>query len=478
MDYCLGVDLGTSSLQVVACAPDGQVIARAERQYPLLTPEPGHTQQVPLHWWAAFCAALREMEQLLGPLKPAAVGLSGQMHGMVATGAEGQALHDALLWNDQRTWRQADRVTREIGAEQLLRITGNPSLTGFQLPKLLWLLEEHPELRPAIRHVLLPKDWLRLQLTGTAVTEPSDASGTGIFDLDAGGWHRGMLEQLDLDPAWFPQVIPSAAVSGHVTRDAARATGLPEGTKVVAGAGDNAAANHALLVNAAGRGSLSLGTSGVLWLPVDQAEHVPGGRLHLFADAAGSYALLGVTLSAGGSLRWLRDTLLPDASHDRVGDLAAAAAPGSAGVVFHPYLSGERSPLLDPHVRGAFSGLSLASGLPEMVRAVYEGVAFSFRDVLDHAGPERMPTALLVTGGGARSAFWLQLLADVLEMPLERPATVPGAAEGAARLAHQAAGTDVRRTPWADETFVPQTDYSAAFARYLDMKPASSAADG
>lgn len=439
MAYVLGIDLGTTSLQGVLVDPDGRQHASAERSYPLFTPRPGWSEQEPAGWYRALCEVSRELlaaaegQELLG------VALAGQMHGLVAVNGAGEPVHNAILWNDQRTAAQAAQLSGAVGEAELIRLTGNPAVTGFQLPKLLWLRDHEPGAFARTEQVLLPKDWLAFRLTGNFATEPSDAAGTGCFDLQRGDWAEGILEAVGIDRSLFPPVHASHDQVGTVHAEAAAATGLPAGTPVFAGAGDNAAANIGLGLGShrPDRGSLSLGTSGVVFMPHLKPEPDPQGRVHLFAHADQGWCLLGVTLAAGGSIAWFRDRFLPGQDFGELNRLAAAAPAGSGGVSFHPYLAGERSPWLDPGLRGSFTGLSLASGLPELARAVLEGVAFSLRDVLDVFREQLEVSQLLVTGGGASSELLLQIAASALEVELQVVAGGTGAAYGSALLALQ-----------------------------------------
>jgi len=472
----LGIDVGTSSVKVVAVDADGQQLAEAERPHALLTPRPGWTEQRPEDWWAGACGALREIVAALDGRAPAAVGLSGQMHGMVPLDDAGEVVRPAILWNDQRTGMAAREIEAAVGRETLVARGGNPAITGFQLAKVVWLRRAEPESFRRLRQVLFPKDYLGLRLTGRAVAEPSDASGSNCFHLASKRWDETVLAALDLAPDLYPEVVASDAVVGAVTRESAAATGLPVGTPVVAGAGDNAAAATGMGISSAepALGSVSLGTSGVLFAPIGEATPDPQGRVHLFCHADGGYYLLGVTLAAAGSLQWFRDTLSEGLDFDALASLAGESAPGAGGVTFQPYLAGERTPYMDPELRGAFRGLSLASNRADLVRAVLEGVAFSQRDSLEVMRPLAGLSRLLATGGGSRSRLWLQLLADALELPLTQLEGAPGAAYGAALLAHRGLGRPAapRLTPLATLEPAPSEDLRGAYARYRALSPA------
>ena len=459
----IGIDLGTSAVRVVAIDLQGKIVAQATRSYPLLTPQPGWTEQHPTDWIRASLAALSEVAQQVKAV--AAIGLSGQMHGMVALDADGEVIRPAILWNDQRTKAAVAAIETAIDRNELIQRTGNPAVTGFQLPKVVWLRQNEPEAFARTRHLLLPKDYLGYVLTGNLWTEPSDASGTGCLHLASRQWDRDLLQTLDLPLAWFPPVIDSRAIAGQLQPMIAAQVHLPAGTPVIAGAGDNAAAAIGLGIGSTRltQGSLSIGTSGVIFAPIAAPQPDPQGRVHLFCHADGGYHLLGVTLAAGGSLRWYRDQFAPQASYEELMQLAAQSPAGANGVLFLPHLAGERSPYLDPDARGAWVNLALATQPADLLRAVLEGVAFSLRAAADVVRTIAPIEACLTTGGGARSRLWLQIFADVLGMKLLRPPAEEGAAYGAALLAGVGAGcfTNLEAAfallPASGEIIQPQT---------------------
>jgi xylulokinase len=382
------------------------------------------------------------------------------MHGMVPLDGSDRPVRPALLWNDQRTADETAALEAAVGRERLIARTGNPGITGFQLPKVLWLRRHEPDRFALVRRVMLPKDFVGLTLTGEAVAEPCDASGTSAYHLASAAWDDEVLAAVDLAPSLWPRLVRSDAVVGTLRPGVAEAAGLGQGTPVVAGAGDNAAAATAL---ALGRsrpdvGSVSLGTSGVLVAPLAEPTPDPQGRVHLFAHADGGYLLMGVTLSAGGSLRWFRDVFAAERSYDELMTLAARSPAGSRGVTFKPYLAGERTPHLEPDLRGSFHGLSLATDLGDVVRAVLEGVACSLRDALDVMRPLAAPARWLATGGGAASDLWLRIVADALEAPVVRLLAEVGAAEGAAWLAWRAVGHAPDRAPPEGDALLPTED--------------------
>ncbi len=430
MSLLAGLDVGTSSVKGLLVDPaGGAVLARAEVEHPLATPRPGWAEQDPEDWWRGAEAVLAQLRRA-GPI--AGIGLSGQMHGLVALDARERVLRPAILWNDGRTGAECAEIERRIGLEGLVARTGNRALTGFTAPKLLWLARHEPDVEARIAHVLLPKDYVRLRLCGEHATDVADASGTLLFDVARRCWSEEVVAALDVDPAWLPRALESPAVSGE-TRDA-----IP----VAAGAGDQAAGAVGVGVDRPGPASVVLGTSGVVFAASEAYAADPRGRVHAFCHAVpGAWHAMGVMLCAAGSLRWLRDAVAPG------GDFAGLVAeaerwePGAEGLTFLPYLAGERTPHADPDARGAFAGLSLRHDRGALVRAVLEGVAFGLRDGLDLvAGLAGRPALGRVSGGGARSRLWLEILASVLELPLQRVAVDEGASFGAALLGGVAAG--------------------------------------
>ncbi len=440
MTALLGLDVGTSGARCVAIDETGRLLAEAASEYPLHSPRPGWSEQDPEDWWEASRTVLGRVALKVGQ-DVAGIGLTGQMHGAVFLDGADAIIRPALLWNDQRTQEQCDEITRLVGRDELIRIAGNPALTGFQAPKLLWLREEEPRAYARMRRLLLPKDYIRLRLTGQAATDVSDASGTLLLDLRSRSWSDEILGTLEIPRRWLPEVFEGPEASGGVLAGVAGELGLRPGIPVAAGGGDNAAGAVGSGIIAGGLASCSIGTSGVLFAHSDALRLDPSGRLHAFCHAVPNrYHLMGVSLSAGGSLRWWRD-ILGNATYEEMGLLAAQAPPGSEGLVFVPYLTGERSPHLDPLARGAFFGLSSRHSAAHLTRAVMEGVAFSLRDSLDLMKElGEAPTQVRVTGGGARSDLWRQVLADVFDCRIVRTASDQGPAFGAALLASVAAG--------------------------------------
>jgi xylulokinase len=483
MTALLGLDVGTTGARCVAIDEAGRVLAEATAEYPLFSPRPGWSEQNPEDWWEASRTAIGRVAERVGP-DIAGIGLTGQMHGAVFLDASDVVIRPALLWNDQRTQAQCDEITRLVGKGELIRIAGNPALTGFQAPKLLWLREEEPQAYARMQRLLLPKDYVRLRLTGQAATDASDASGTLLLDLRSRNWSDEILGVLEIPRQWLPDVFEGADTTGGVLANIADDMAIRPDIPVAAGGGDNAAAAVGNGIITAGLASCSIGTSGVLFAHSDTLSPDPSGRLHAFCHAVpGRYHLMGVSLSAGGSLRWWRD-ILGNATFEEMGRLAAQAPPGSEGLVFVPYLTGERSPHLDPLARGAFFGLSSRHSAAHLTRAVMEGVAFSLRDCLDLMKQlGTIPTQVRVTGGGARSDLWRQILADVLDSRIVRTASDQGPSYGAALLAGVAAGihanveeacAGIELRAEADEPDSARARiYDAYYAVYRSLYPAT-----
>ncbi len=434
MKVAVGLDVGTTSVKGVAVSEDGDVLARAEREHALSTPRPGWAEQDPEDWWRGSREVLDELEQA-GEL--AGIGLAGQMHGLVALDDGEQVVRPAILWNDQRTGAQCEEIEQRVGLEALIAATGNRALTGFTAPKLLWLREHEPEGYERIAHILLPKDYVRLRLCGERAIDVADASGTLLFDVARRRWSDEVCTALEIPRDWLPRALESPEVSGET----------PAGVPIAAGAGDQAAGALGVGVVEAGAPlSVVLGTSGVVFSALPEFAADPEARVHAFCHAVPeTWHAMGVMLSAAGSLRWLRDAMGGGAGYSELVEQAAGWEPGVEGLTFLPYLAGERTPHADPDARGSFTGLSLRHDRGALARAVLEGVAHGLRDSLDliaELGP--LPDRGRVSGGGARSELWLQIVASVLELPLERTAVDEGAAFGAALLGGVAAGL------WAD----------------------------
>jgi xylulokinase len=403
----VGIDVGTTGVKGVAISPRGKVLATAEEPYPLSTPYPGWSEQDPEDWWRATQACLARLPE--GP-----IGFSGQMHGLVTLDADERVLRPAILWNDQRTGAECAEIEERIGLARLIELTGNRALTGFTAPKLLWLRHHEPEVYARIAHILLPKDYVRLRLEGERAIDAADASGTLLFDVAHRRWSDEVLAALELPREWLPPVFESTEV---------------------AGAGDQAAGALGVGIDVPGPLSVVLGTSGVVFGVLPEYNADPQARLHTFCHAVpGTWHAMGVMLSAAGSLRWWSHTVGTE-ERDLVAE-AEAWAPGAEGLLFLPYLTGERTPHADPGARGAFVGLTVRHDRGALTRAVLEGVAYGLRDSLELLRELGFTAAVgRISGGGARSELWAEIVATVLGIPLERAAVDEGAAFGAALLA-------------------------------------------
>jgi xylulokinase len=446
----LGIDVGTGGTRAVVVDEDGRVLAAATEQHaPFASPHTGWAEQDPGDWWRAGAIAVRAALER-APTAPdaiAAVGLSGQMHGAVLLGDDGEVLRPSLIWSDQRTGAQCRAIAERVGEARLIELTANPALTAFTLPKLLWVREHEPDTWRRVRTVLLPKDYVRLRLTGERATDVADASGTLMLDVANRCWSLAMLDAMEIDPGVLPRLYESSEITGRISAAGAEATGLAEGTPVVAGAGDQAAGAVGMGVVRPGVVSATIGTSGVVFAATDRPARDALGRVHTFCHAIPDrWHVMGVTQAAGLSLQWFRDRFGagPDDGRDpyeRLLDEAASAPPGADGVLWAPYLLGERTPHLDPDARAALVGLTAGHGRPHVIRAILEGVAFSLRDSFTLFEEMAVPvTAVRLGGGGARGHLWRQVQADVYGREVEVLAADEGAAYGAAILAGVGAG--------------------------------------
>ena len=486
MSHVVGIDVSTTATKALLIDERGEVIATGTSSYDYDVPRPMWTEQDPHLWWDAAVEALRVMLDSSSVLASEidAVGLTGQMHGSVLLDRAGEVVRPAILWNDQRTAVECDEIRRRIGRDRLIQVTGNDALTGFTAPKLLWVATHEPDNWARVATILLPKDYLRFRLTGDRAIDVAGGSGTILFDLAERTWSSEILKALEIDQGLCPPTFEGPEITGRITPEAAAATGLLSGTPVVAGGGDQSA--NAVGVGAVESGivALSLGTSGVVFATSDGPAVDPEARVQAFCHAVpGRWHMMGVMLSAAGSLRWFRDTVAPGTDF---GDLIGGAAevpPGAEGLTFLPYLTGERTPHPDPHARGAFVGLSIGHDLRHMTRAVLEGVAFGLRDGLDlmvDAGVLK-PDAIRASGGGVKSPLWRQILADVLDAEIDTVSTEEGAAYGAGLLA--AVGAGLFETPEAATKSVvnvhpaahPSADrdaYERAHEHYRSLYPA------
>ena len=443
--FLLGIDLGTSSVKVIVAGLDGHVATSAAAEYPIQHPQPLHAEQDPNAWWDACVAAVREALAGVPGAEIAAIGLSGQMHGVVMLDREQRLVGPAIIWPDQRSQRQVQEITERLGPERLYSITGSPLSTGFLAASVRWVQQEAPTMWAQVQMVLLPKDYLRWRMTGVLATDPSDGAGSLLLDERQRDWSDPMLRLLDLDRSHLPLVQPSDRISGYLVDDAAAQLGLPAGIPVVTGAADTACGLLGAGAVASDRLLLSISTGGQLVQPVDEVQVDRRGRIHTFCSAlaptpglAGWYQM-GATLNAGMALRWLRDSVFgwhyPDA-YDVMNVAAENSPPGAQGLLFLPYLVGERSPHMDPTARGAFFGLTLRHGQGDLARAVMEGATFACYDaygVLAELGVHSQ--SIILAGGGAKSALWRQIVADVFGMPVQPLLTSEQSALGAVLLA-------------------------------------------
>ena len=448
-DVLIGLDVGTSGVKAIALSPDGAVVGSAEESYPLSTPQPGWSEQDPEDWWRAAQACLSRLPE--GP-----IGLSGQMHGLVVLGADDRVLRPAILWNDQHTAAECAEIEERIGLERLIELTGNRALTGFTAPKLLWLRRHEPDLYAEIRQVLLPKDYVRFRLNGERLIDAADASGTLLFDVARRRWSDEVCAALEIPLEWLPRAFESTDV---------------------AGAGDQAAAALGVGIASPGPVSVVLGTSGVVFAVLPAYAPDAEARVHVFCHAVpGTWHAMGVMLSAAGSATWLRNAL--DTPLAELDAAAVAWQPGCEGLLFAPYLAGERTPYPDPDARGAFTGLSLRHDRGALWRAMLEGVAFGLRDSLELLRELGCaPTVGRVSGGGARSDVWVRIVASALQLPLERTASDEGSAFGAALLAGVRAGVfadaaeAVARCVHVRDVVEPVWDYEDVYTRFRSLYP-------
>lgn len=455
MPYHVGIDIGTTGARALIVDENGNVVGSATSDYPMYTPRPLWAEQDPEDWWQAVIQAMRSAlgQAQINPSAIAAIGLTGQMHGMVLLDAQGKVVRPCIMWNDQRTADECAWIMQTIGVERFMEITLNPALPGFTAPKIIWLRTHEPEHYARAKVLLLPKDYIRYRLTGVYATEVSDASGTVLLDVTKRHWSREILDKLGIPESWMPTCVESPCITGQVTRLAAELTGLPPDIPVVGGGGDQAASAVGTGIVEPGLVSVTLGTSGVVFAYSDQPARDPQGRLHTFCHAVpGKWHMMGVALSSGGSLRWLRDTIgqpekivanLTQVDPYEILTAEAASAPaGCEGLLFTPYLTGERSPYPDPSARGAFFGLTLHHDKRHLVRAVLEGVAYSLRDSLELFRELGIPIReVRAGGGGARSLVWRQILADVFGVELTTVNVADSTAFGAALLAGVGCGT-------------------------------------
>src|SRR5437867_699210 len=438
--YWLGIDVGTGGTRALLVDERGRLKhAFTAPHEPMHMERPLWAEQRPENWWDAAQLDIRGVltETRITGREVRGIGLSGQMHGLVMLDASHRVVRPALIWCDQRSQAQVDAINKSVGKEAVLACTANPVLTGFTLPKLLWVRDEEPAQFERIRKILLPKDYIRLQLTGEHASDVSDASGTALFDVVRRQWSWELVDRLGIDKNILPAALESSQLSGKISPAAAARTGLTEGTPVAAGAGDQAASAVGNGIVEPGIVSCTLGTSGVVFAHMQSPAYDPGGRVHTFCHAvAGAWHVMGVTQGAGLSLQWFRNNLAPGADYETLTGEAASAPPGSQGLFWLPYLMGERTPHLDASARGGWIGLTAKHTRADLIRSLLEGVSYSQKDCLDIIEQMNVPVrSVRLSGGGARSAFWQQMLADVFGKPVSVLENQEGSAYGAALLA-------------------------------------------
>jgi len=444
MPYTMGLDISTTGAKALILDAGGMVVAVANSPLTVSQPQPLWSEQDPGDWWAGICGSIRRAlaEAGLRGEDIAAIGLTGQMHGLVLLDGDGELLRPAILWNDQRSQAQCNAMTARIGARRLLELTGNPALTGFTAPKLLWVRDKEPGVYARTRQILLPKDYIRFRLTGDYGTDLAGAAGTSLLNVAQRAWSTEVLDALEIPAEWLPPVHEGTQITSSISAAGAAATGLAAGTAVVGGGGDQAA-------GAVGMGcvhpdtiGLTIGTSGVVFAPLAQYAYEPAGRLHAFCHALpDTWHFMGVMLSAAGSLEWYKRCFTPELPYAQLLAEAAEQPAGSEGLFFLPYLTGERTPHPDPLARAAFIGMTSRHNRGHMTRAVLEGVAYGLRDSFTLIAEAGLAESyeLRISGGGAKSPVWQQIIADVLDAPLVNINTTEGAAFGAAILAAVAA---------------------------------------
>lgn len=493
MDCLIGIDIGTSGCKIMAVDEHCRILKAVTEQYPCYSPKAGWSEQEPEDWWTTgVCKGLKTIAAAVTGSRIRAVGFSGQMHGMVALDRNGHPVRRAILWNDQRTEKQCEEITECAGGlDGLLSVTDNRMLTGYTGGKILWMKENEPENYEKTKLVLNPKDYIRFRLSGRACTDVSDASGTGFFNVRERKWSFGLIEKAGLKPSLFPPAVESTSLAGRVTKEAAAETGLPEGTPLAGGGGDAVISMVGLGLIKPGRIGITLGTSGVVAMNLPAFAPNPGGMLQIFCgNEPGTYSAIGVTLSAAGSYQWFRNIFgdwEAEEAKKKNGDVftvldheAAAVPAGSEGLIFLPYLTGERAPLNDPDAKGAFLGITSRHAKGHFARSVLEGVAFSLRQVyelIERMESRNPPKEIALAGGGAKSQTWRQIFADVFHLPVR---TVYGGSEGGAFGAALVAG--VTGGVWKDlsktvpllepqSTALPKTEnshvYESQYAKYV-----------
>ena len=483
MPYLLGLDISTTGAKALLIDDSGKVVSSHSTPQPISHPYPLWSEQDPADWWNGMLTSIQAVVKSIDSADQiAAIGLTGQMHGLVCLDSDGNVLRPAMLWNDQRTQAECDWITETIGAERLIELTGNRALTGFTAPKIIWLREHEPDMYSKIAHILLPKDYIRFKLTGDYATDLAGAAGTLLLDVKARQWSQEVIDGVDIPATWLPKVHEGTQLTGVVSDEIAAITGLSAGTPVVGGGGDQAAGAVGVGAVQPGIVALTLGTSGVVFLSLADYAFEPEGRLHAFCHALpGQYHFMGVMLSAAGSLQWYRDTLFPDEDFDTLLNEATDISPGAEGLLFLPYLTGERTPHPDPLARGAFVGLTSRHTRAHMTRAVLEGIGFGLRDsfeLIKQAAGDDAIREIRVSGGGARSQLWMQILASIFNFTLKPVEAIEGAAYGAALLAgiHADCWEDTTSLIATGDAISPKSEdlvlYEAYYQQYRALYPA------
>ena len=483
MTYWLGIDIGTGGSRALLVDETGRVAAAAtEAHQEMAMPHPLWAEQQPTDWWRAAADAIRAVLAAQPGCTVRGVALSGQMHGLVILDRQANVIRPSLIWCDQRSQAQVDWINSHVGPDKILACTANPVLTGFTLPKLLWVRDQEPANYDQVRHLLLPKDYIRYRLTGEFASEVSDASGTALFDVVNRRWSTELASAIGLDPSILPTVVESTGQTGVISPTAAALTGLAPGTPVFGGGGDQAASAVGNGIVEPGIVSDTIGTSGVVFAHMDEVAYDPAGRVHTFCHAVpGKWHVMGVTQGAGLSLQWLRNQLTPGLSYDDLTAEAALSPAGARDLFWLPYLMGERTPHLDATLRASWVGLTAAHTRADLIRSVLEGVCYSQRDCLDIIASLNVPiSSVRLSGGGARSPFWSQLFADILAQPVSLLETQEGSAYGAALLAmtgtgHFATVPEACRATVREVSRLTPTNsafYRPRHARYQALYPA------
>jgi xylulokinase len=482
--YFIGIDVSTTASKALVIDEQGAVVATSSHAHDLSTPRPLWSEQDPRQWWEASATALRDVLKIVAAEDIAAIGMTGQMHGLTALDKHGEPLRPAILWNDNRTGAQCEAITEAVGAARLYQIMGSIMVPGFTAPKIAWVRDHEPEVFKQIAHVLLPKDYVRYKLSGAFVCDVADGSGFAMMDNGKRTWSDELVSVIGLPKSALPELCECPEVSAYVSEAGAAATGLKVGTPIVGGAGDQPAGMVGMGVVEEGMASLAMGTSGVSHAINKRYAPEPDGRLHTFCGPMPeTWFHMGVMLSAAGSFRWLHDEFLAGKSYDEINDMAAGVPAGSLGLLFAPYLSGERNPHPDPYARGAYVGFTLRHGMAHMIRATMEGISFGMRDLFELLRSLGVnPAEAVISGGAVNSPVWRQLTTDIMGIPLYTINTSEGSALGAAILAAVGAGAyaDVpaacRAMVRRVETIQPDADgaatYEALYPSFRAVYPA------